>query len=162
MNRPSWLAGNTLAEMTLGALVFWLPDLVIHAARGSNFSSADVTIVTVASPLLSFFFLALIWRKGIAYQTRWRRVVLPVFGIWVWGPLMISVSATFGGGGFATADAWQTLRMMTLFPIFDFIGSTYDGSLGALTLVTLCLPLLGFAVLVKPVDAKSLSEEQSA
>jgi hypothetical protein len=82
-------------------------------------------------------------------------MVLPVFGIWLLGPLMMMISSTFGGGGFAKPQIWRTLGMMTLaFPISTSIGSTYDGTLGAVLLATLCLPLLGFFVAVEPaVDA---------
>lgn len=146
---------HSSADTALASIIFWTPDVVVHALSASHFSGRDVILLTILLPICSGFCLVWIWKKGIAFKNRFRRMVLPVFGIWLLGPLMMMISATFGGGGFAKPGIWQSVGMMTLaFPISTFIGSTYDGTLGAVLLATLCLPLLGFFVTVKPaVDA---------
>jgi len=46
--------------------------------------------------------------------------------------LMMMISATFDGGGFAKTGMWHALGVETaIFPISTFIGSTYDRSLFA-------------------------------
>jgi len=101
-------------------------------------------LLTILLPVCSAVCLAWIWKKGIAFKTRFRRIVLPVFGIWLFGPWMMMISWTFAGAGFANSGTLRGAGMMTLaFPIFTFIGSTYDGTLGALMLATVCLPLFG-------------------
>jgi|HubBroStandDraft_6_1064221.scaffolds.fasta_scaffold739675_2 hypothetical protein len=146
---------HVLADTALAGIIFWAPDVVVHALSAGHFSGRDVMLLTILLPICSGFCLVWIWEKGIAFKNRFRRMVLPVFGIWLLGPLMMMISSTFGGGGFAKPQIWRTLGMMTLaFPISTSIGSTYDGTLGAVLLATLCLPLLGFFVAVEPaVDA---------
>lgn len=101
-------------------------------------------LLTILLPVCSAVCLVWIWKKGIAFRTRFRRMVLPVLGIWLFGPWMMMLSWTLDGAGFANPGTWSGVGMMTLaFPIFTFIGSTYDGTLGALLLATVCLPLFG-------------------
>jgi len=121
-------------------------------------------LLTILLPVCSAFCLVWIWKKGIAFNSRFRRMVLPVFGIWLFGPWMMMISWTFAGGGFANPGTWQGVGMMTLaFPIFTFIGSTYDGTLGALLLATVCLPLFGsFIAPDDAADAASRSGSQVA
>jgi hypothetical protein len=138
---------HVLADTVLAGVIFWLPDVLVHALSGRRFSGLHVTLLTVLLPACSGFSLVWIWKKGIAFKSRLRRTVLPVLGIWLFGPLMMMISATFGGGGFAKPGIWQTMGMMTLtFPISTFIASTYDGTLGAVLLATLCLPVLGLFI----------------
>lgn len=55
---------------------------------------------------------------------------------------MLLISATFSGGGFSKPEGWQNLKLMTLgFPAYTFMMSTYDGTLGALMLTTVLLPI---------------------
>jgi hypothetical protein len=56
---------------------------------------------------------------------------------------MLTVSASFFGGGLTQPDAWLFFVFGSLlFPLFTFVMSTYDGTLFALLFVTLLLPIL--------------------
>jgi hypothetical protein len=135
---------HVLADTTLAGVIFWMPDVLVHALRASHFSGSDMMLLTILLPVCSGFCLVTIWRKGIAFKNQFRRMVLPVLGIWLFGPWMMMISWTLAGAGFANHGTWPGMGMMTLaFPIFTFIGSTYDGTLGAVLLATVCLPLLG-------------------
>lgn len=145
-HRVTRAIASAVAEAGLASILFWTPDIVVHAVRGQYFSGRDVFLITVLLPVFAGVCLVSIWKKGIAFKSRARRAILPVLGIWVFGPLMLMISATVGGGGFANlpkGEIWQTLSFMAMFPVFTFIGSTYDGTLGAVMVATFCLPLLG-------------------
>jgi len=60
-----------------------------------------------------------------------------LLGIWVLGPLMMTISASFSGGGFARPDPWGMIASAIPFFIhFTWMMSAYDGTLGALVIVT--------------------------
>ncbi len=64
-------------------------------------------------------------------------------GIWLFGPVMMSVSASNSGGGFSRPDGLHFVLVGTcVFPVFTFIMSTYDGTLGALLITSVLLPLM--------------------
>jgi hypothetical protein len=152
---------HVFADTVLASIIFWTPDVLVHALSGRRFSGLHVTLLTVLLPACSGFGLVWIWKKGIAFKSRLRRIVLPVLGVWLFGPLMMMISATFSLGGVAKPGIWQTVSMMTLtFPISTFIGSTYDGTLGAVLLATLCLPILG--LLIAPDLAITRTAEESS
>jgi hypothetical protein len=142
---------SVVGEAAIGSVIFWGPDIALHAARGGRFSGIDVILLTIALPAFSGSCLVWIWKRGIAFKTRACRVILPIIGIWLFGPLMLMISATTGRGGFAKSGIWHSLGEMTLmFPVSTFIGSTYDGTLFAVFLATLCLPLLGISIRTIP------------
>jgi len=137
--RAFWL----IRETVVPGLLFWTPSVVLHALRGNRFSNLDMVVLTAGLPTFSGICLFLIWRTWGGFRTRVHRVALPVLGVWLLGPLMITVSASFSGGGFSQAGAWQAVGVGTVFfPIFTFMMSAYDGTLGAVLLASLCLPLL--------------------
>ncbi len=125
-----------IALMLLGAIGFWLPDVVLHALRGYNFDGRDVRIVTIASPvalLVTFFVVK--W----ANKTTPRSQIIPslIAGVWIFGGLFMTISATFGGGGFkGPAGGVMIAILLSILPIYTFIMATYDGALAALLLVT--------------------------
>ena len=128
---------RVLKLMLLGAVGFWLPDTLLHALRGHDFSGRDVAIVTAATPLtlLITFLLAKRRTKVLAEY-----IGLPILaGVWLFGGLFMMVGQTFSGGGFlapgGTRSVLMTL-MLSLVPMYTFIMATYDGSLGALLLVS--------------------------
>jgi hypothetical protein len=50
---------------------------------------------------------------------------------------MMTIGASFSGGGFARPDTWQMLALaIPLFMHFTWMMSAYDGTLGALVVVT--------------------------
>lgn len=91
------------------------------------------------------------FRAGKAGQTPISLFLL--LGIWLSGPLFMSINATFTGGGFATPEGWHVVKFGTLlFPIFTFSMSAYDGTLFGLLLVTLLLILTAAGLLVRLIE----------
>src|SRR5437588_10140289 len=84
---------------------------------------------------------AAVWfdQQGRRSLVGWSRGVVMVLGIWILGPLFMTIGATFSGGGFAVsglAPSW----MILFIPGVAFLMATYDMSLGALLLITVLLP----------------------
>lgn len=139
MGRLIW----AVVFITLGAIAFWIPDVFLHWVRGKSFAGIDIIILTLGLPLLCIGALRLVW------QLRNRRFSLRlaagsmVIGIWVAGPFFMAIGWGFSGGGLAAQGGWEYVKLGTLlFPIFTFMGATYDGSLFALGLTTLGLGLI--------------------
>ena len=134
-----------LKLMLLGAVGFWLPDTLLHALRGNNFTGRDVGIVTVVSPLtlLMTFFLAK-WTDKAAPR---KQVGPPLLaGVWLFGGFFMLVGASFSGGGLMSPDGARfsvTTILLSIIPLYTFIMATYDGALMALLLVTVVI-LLGW------------------
>jgi hypothetical protein len=73
--------------------------------------------------------------------------VCQLFGIWALGPVWMLMSASFSGGGFTQAVAWRSIGTLFLFfPVCTPMMATYDGSLAALGLTTLTLPVVAFLI----------------
>lgn len=74
------------------------------------------------------------------------RIGLPMLtGVWLFGGLFMTIGATFSGGGFMSpggARGAVLVLLLSLFPMYTFIMATYDGSLVALLLVTICALLV--------------------
>jgi len=126
----------------LGAIVFWVPDIIVHALTRDKFGGIETLLLTFFLPFLTCFALARARRvKGTPTNFLYAGL-LAVLGIWFLGPLMMTLSASFSGGGFTRPDWWQAALLGTVaFPIFTFIMSTYDGTLFAVFVVTAALPL---------------------
>jgi hypothetical protein len=135
----------------VAALVFWLPDILVHALRGNRFGGIDILGLTVLLPVLTCMIVARIWRKsgdiGKFLPADWSAVP----GIWLCGPLLMTVGFSFDGGGFAKPGGWQLAVLGTgLFPFFTFEMSTYDGTLFAVILATALLPLMSLFLKHQP------------
>jgi hypothetical protein len=132
-----------LKYLTLGGFSFWAPSVFLHGLRGSGFSRWDVLALTVLLPVTTGLGLFLDWKRFRNTENRLSAALLALLGIWLFGPLMMSVGATFRGGGLSQPEGWDIVLLGTcLFPVFTLIMSTYDGTLAALLLTTLLLPLL--------------------
>jgi hypothetical protein len=142
MNRRTLL--HELKFMAVGAVSFWLPDIFWHAIRANEFSGVDALGITILMPLTmfgSFLLLSRRLRRESDTTVVWP---LMVVGAWLLGGFFISVGASFAGGGFARLSGLfgilQTFAI-SLIPGIVFLMATYDGSLGALLIVTF-VPLL--------------------
>ncbi len=138
MRWPSTKWTRLLKLTLLGAVAFWLPDVLLHALRGYNFNGRDVGIVTIVCPLTTLiaFFVAKRTDKTDPSQS-----VIPALlvGVWLFGGLFMLAGASFGGAGFLTPNGarWVMFTiLLSLVPIYTFIMATYDGALAALLLVT--------------------------
>lgn len=113
--------------------------MVIHAIRGAKFGGSiyDVIAIFLLPVLVAVVTLEMIDKLRIGGCRRGIIAVWMLVGIWILGPLMMTVSASFSGGGFARPDAWRTLALaIPLFMHFTWMMSAYDGTLGALVVVT--------------------------
>jgi hypothetical protein len=134
---------DAITHMLLGGIVFWVPNIAVHWVTGYRFSYSDAIGITFLLPAATYLFFRLVlwpWRKQ---EDRLPPSLFAVLGIWITGPAMLTFSASFCGGGLSQPGAWHFFVFGTLlFPLFTFVMSTYDGTLFALLLVTLLLPIL--------------------
>jgi len=137
-----------LIWLACGAVLFWTPDVVLHGLAAGKFSGRHVLILTYGLPLVVLTSLLLIGRF------RWtenRKLIAPfvLLGIWLAGGLAMTIGATFSGGGFATSGGWKGLGLGAI-PPFTLMMASYDGSLFALLLTTLCLFTIWLVGAVRP------------
>jgi hypothetical protein len=137
-------SSRMLKLVALGALSFWLPDTLWHAARGANFNGVDVLAITFLLPLtllVTFLFLT----SGPTKEPSERVGLQLMLGVWMFGGFFIAVGSSFANGGFLGPDGFRGGVITTLIgfiPPFTFIMSAYDGSLGAIVLTTLAAVLV--------------------
>jgi hypothetical protein len=128
--------------LTLGGFSFWAPSVFLHWLRGYGFSRWDVFALTVLLPVTTGLVFARDWKRFRNTEDRLSAALLALLGIWLLGPLMMSVGATFRSGGLSQAEGWDIVLLGTcLFPVFTLIMSTYDGTLAALLITTLLMAL---------------------
>ncbi len=133
MSLSAWSRRGKL--MLLGALSFWLPDVLLHAARGYDFAGLDAIFLTIGLPLACL--PAYLWAKRL-YGRSCLAAPWMLLGVWLLGGLFMQVAASFSGGGFATGalSDLSVLLLLCFFPPATFMMATYDGSLFGLLLVT--------------------------
>ena len=132
---------RALSTLILGAVAFWLPDVIVHLVSGSAFSGVSVLLITVVMPAVTLWAFSRVDVAALRTLRGWPRSLLMLLGIWLLGPVFMMVSATAGGAGFLTFNSPDDWLMMLQVPASTFIAATYDGALGALLLTTLLLPL---------------------
>ena len=125
-----------------GALLFWIPDILIHGLTGEKFD--NIWLVTFVSPILSL--LGYIWLAfRFPGELTGLQPGLTLLGIWCAGGIGTMLASSFAGGGFAGANQWlgaAGISLMTIvFPPLTFILATYDGTLFALLVISLLLSL---------------------
>jgi hypothetical protein len=123
----------------VGAISFWLPDLVVHIATGRNFDSPHARAITVLMPL-TFLFAYLVCR-GLAVRRdfNWAGATM-LLGVWLTAGLFMTLAATASGGGFAGPDGVPgglLLTVLCIFPPITLMFATYDGGGLALLAVTI-------------------------
>lgn len=141
-----------------GAACFWTPDILVHALRRYSFDRSDVLVISIAMPLALF----IAWAGGtkLFHTSAGATAVGMVVGIWMLGGICMAVGASFSGGGFVGPEGLRgalLVVLMSLLPIYTFIMATYDGSLGALLLVTVIL-LLAAVLPLRVLKAKHSAE----
>ena len=143
MNVELRRATRALTYALLGALVFWTPNIVVHWIIAYRFSGFVVIGLTVLLPAVTILFFRTVLWPSLNEESRLSPALFAVLGIWIAGPSMLTFSASFCGGGLTQPDAWRFFVFGTLlFPLFTFVMSAYDGTVFALLLTTLLLPVL--------------------
>jgi len=134
---------KALTHALLGGLVFWTPNVVVHWIIAYRFSGFVVIGLTVLLPATTIFFFRMISWPSPKQQSRLSQALFAVLGIWIAGPSMLTFSSSFCGGGLSQPDAWRFFVFGTLlFPVFTLVMSAYDGTVFAVMLTTLLLPIL--------------------
>ena len=142
---------SSLLSVVLGAGLFWIPDIALHAVAATGLAAGHVLVLTGLLPITCGLGFAYRCRAQMKVAMRLTVAGLMVLGVWLFGPLAMTAGATFSGGGFSQSEAPVLpglLGMTAMFPLTTFMMSAYDGTLGALVVVTILLPIV--AVLSRP------------
>jgi hypothetical protein len=133
--------------MLLGALSFWIPDVLWHAATAGKEIPGLValTIPTVSMPLCllaTYLFL----KRRLRSQVDQPIGPPLMLGIWSLGGLFMAVGTSFQGGGFLGPDGFRggiELALLAILPVYTYVIATYDGSLGALLVASVAAIVIG-------------------
>lgn len=121
--------------------MFWAPNVLVHWLRASRFSNFDVIGLTVLLPATTYLFFQVVWWPARNRYDRLSPALFAVLGIWILGPSMLTLGLSLCDK-LSRSDAWHFFTIGTLlFPLFTFLMSTYDGSVFAVFLTTLVLPV---------------------
>ncbi len=128
----------------IGAVCFWLPDVVIHAIYSRTFDRPQITAITFLMPatLLCAYLVARRFAERFDFK---RTGMAMLVGVWLTGGMFMLLGATPSGSGFASGGGiWVPVMVaaLSLIPIYTLMAATYDGSLFALIAVTLAPFLL--------------------
>ena len=130
-------------------LAFWMPDILTAVIRRAAF-------VDVIGPLPVTALLPAVLVAVYFVVRRYSRVAEPApsvalflgTGAWLLGPLSMTLANTFLGAGFSTGNSPENVGwvlLITVFPPGTFMMSAYDGSLGALILMSIVMLILHFS-----------------
>jgi hypothetical protein len=148
-------ARQSLPFALIGALSFWTPDVAVHGWARHSFDTPHLWAITFLMPIVLLIAYLFSRRRALVYGFRWTGLAM-VSGVWLTGGLFIMLSATLGGGGFASAPAFSILLVFgSVIPILTCMLATYDGSLLALLVVT------SVALLIWGFEASGLKESIS-
>jgi hypothetical protein len=137
---------GSLLQAALGGGTFWAPSIILHAIKGSDYllSHWSVLGLVQSSITLAMFLAMRFFERRLSTAGR-KCALCMLLGIWLLGPLCMSISSTFDGGGFAENGTWLSVAIATvLFPLLTPWMSLYDGSFVGLLVSSL---LLGVASL---------------
>jgi hypothetical protein len=131
-------SGLAFLFAAIGAVSFWLPDVLVHADSGANLDARHAWAITVLAPAI-FLFAYLVGRR-FALKHHFKRVgPTMLLGVWLSGGLFMTVAAILsrselvGGTGL-----WRLVVIaLSVIPIVTYILAAYDGSLFALLAVTM-------------------------
>jgi len=125
----------------LGALSFWLPEIALYSWTGHELNRKLVTLLLPCTFLLIYLLVSIPRPKRMPKPSA---AIFMVLGVIFLGTLAMTIGAAILGAGFR-GDAVSTLLavlLRTAIPIYAFIGATYDGSLYALIVVSILMPIV--------------------
>jgi hypothetical protein len=121
----------------LGALSFWLPDVVLHLHAGPNLDGWHAWAITLSAPAM--FLLAFVFARRLAMKQRFTKVgPTMLVGVWVSGGLFMTLGSMLSGSEFIGGTGLWRLSIIpiSVIPIVTYVLSAYDGSLFALLGIT--------------------------
>jgi hypothetical protein len=130
---------NAKGLFLLGALSFWLPEIVLY---GWTRQELNGKLITFLLPGIFLIVYALVWALRPRRMTKPSAAFFMVLGVIFLGTLAMAIGATLRGAGFLGQPVSTLLGVLlgTIIPIYAFIAATYDGSLYALVFVSLLMP----------------------
>lgn len=129
-----------LGTAVWGGLAFWLPSIALWAVRAESFSGIDALALTGLLPLVAIAATFIADRITCSSRPVATTPLAVCVGLWVLGPLAMTISATSTGGGFVNDGGWLIVIALTaMFPLTTYMMATYDGSLGGLLLGSVVL-----------------------
>jgi hypothetical protein len=125
------------AFAALGAMSFWLPDLVIHLSAGPNLDSRHGLAITVCAPAVFLFAYVVARRFAKRQGFTWTGATM-LLGVWLSGGLFMTIAAMVSGSEFiGGTGVWRLVAIFAgIVPIVTYVLSSYDGSVFALLAVT--------------------------
>ena len=132
---------NAKGLFLLGALSFWLPEILLDVWTRQELDGKLVTFL-LPSTFLVAYLLALVLRPK--RNAKPSAAIFMVLGVIFLGTFAMAVGATIRGAGFLEHPGSTLLGVLlgTVVPIYAFIAATYNGSLYALVFVALLMPLI--------------------
>jgi hypothetical protein len=123
----------------LGALVFWLPEIILSAWHRLNAELVNFLLPSVF--LLVYLGVSIFRPKRIVKPSA---AIFMVLGVVFLGTLAMTIGATIRGVGFWEYPGFTLLIVLlaTLMPPYTFIAAAHDGSLHALIFVSVLMPLI--------------------
>jgi hypothetical protein len=127
-----------LGFAALGAVAFWLPDVLIHVNGGPNLDSQHGWAITLVGPAAFLFAYVVARRFALRQEFNWPGATM-LLGVWLTGGLFMTVAAMASGNEFIGATGlWRLVVVaFSVIPIVTYILASYDGSLFALLAVTM-------------------------
>lgn len=128
----------------LGAAAFWLPEIALYAWHQQELNRMLVTFLLPGTFIVVYIAVLLMRPTQIVKPPA---AVFMLLGVVFLGTLAMAIGATFLGAGFSVHPVSTLLGVLlgTLIPIYAYIAATYDGSLYALVLVSILMPLVHLA-----------------
>jgi hypothetical protein len=125
----------------LGALSFWLPEIVLYAWTGHELNGKLITFLLPGIFLSVYLLVAILRPRRTAKPSA---AIFMVLGVIFLGTLAMAIGATIRGAGFLEHPISTLLGVLlgTIIPIYAFIAATYNGSLYALVFISILMPLI--------------------
>jgi hypothetical protein len=125
----------------MGALAFWLPEVILYACTKQAVSGRLLTFLLPSCLLVVYLLILTLRPRGIAQPSA---SIFMALGVIFLGTLAMTIGATLRGAGFLEHPGSTLVGVLlgTVIPIYAFIAATYDGSLYALLSVSVLMPIL--------------------
>lgn len=129
--------------LLVGATTHWVPDILIQWVRPPHY--IWISLLTFLVPVIVGAVWYLLSRRPAHSRYPAGLPLLMLLGIWMLGPLAITIGILPAGGKFLDSGQLGSFFMLwAMFPVSTFIISTYSGSLGGIVLATLILLVAAF------------------